>query len=139
MNPNQRLSRVRPPMAKKPILDMFRLQRLAKQRIRAEIDHSGRQIIAGMPVCIRLSQLFGGKRRWDGSRNFNCASHSVLRHLKNWSSARMTYFAEYSSDGSGSPKDLENLDLSGLFLHRCEGAHRCLPPINSSPRFRLDG
>ena len=42
VNPNQRLSRIRPPMTKKSILDVLRPQGLAKQRIRAEIDHSCR-------------------------------------------------------------------------------------------------
>src|SRR5271168_3111510 len=35
VNPNQRLSRIRPPMTKEPMLDVLRPQGLAKQRIRA--------------------------------------------------------------------------------------------------------
>src|SRR5580692_6512780 len=34
VNPDQRLSRIRPPMTEKPMLDVLRPQRLAKQRIR---------------------------------------------------------------------------------------------------------
>ncbi len=34
-----------------------------RQRIGAKVDHSRGQIIAGIPVCIGLSQLVGGKRR----------------------------------------------------------------------------
>ena len=78
MNPNQRLSGIGPPMTKKPILDVLRLQGLAKQRIRAKIDHSCRQIIAGMPVSIDLSQLVGCKRRQNLRRN----SHGRSPRLK---------------------------------------------------------
>src|SRR5580698_750409 len=42
VNPNQRLSRIRPPMTKKPMLDVFRPQGFAEQGIRSEIDHSCR-------------------------------------------------------------------------------------------------
>ena len=58
MNPNQRLAGIGSPMTKKPILDVLWLQRFAKQRIRAKIDHSCRQIIAGSPVGIDLPQFF---------------------------------------------------------------------------------
>jgi hypothetical protein len=52
-------------MTKKSILDELRPQGLPEQRIRAHIDHSCRQIIAGMPVSIDLSQFVGGKRCQD--------------------------------------------------------------------------
>src|ERR1700677_2146517 len=140
MNPNQRLSRIRPPMTKKPILDVLRLQGLAKQRIRAKIDHSCRQIIAGLPVSIRLYKLVGGKRRSGASRNFICASHSVLRHLKNSSSARMTYFAEYSSNASGSPIHFEFSNPPALFCGADgEGLSQHICSINSSLRHWLNG
>jgi hypothetical protein len=58
-------------MAKEPILDMLRLQRLTEKRIRAKINHTRREIVASSPVGIDLSQLF-----WrEGRQNFGCASH----------------------------------------------------------------
>src|SRR5580692_5322418 len=102
-------------MTKKPILDVLWLQGLAKQRIRTEVDHSRRQIIAGMPVIIHLSQLVGGKRRGDARRNFSCASHSALPQLKSSPSEKTTCFAEYSSGASGSPIDFEFFGFSCTF------------------------
>ncbi len=55
MNPNQGLAGIGTPVAKQPILDVLRLERLAQQGIGAEIDHAGRKIIAGSPVGIYLS------------------------------------------------------------------------------------
>ena len=38
-------------------------ERLAQQRIRAQIDHADRQVIARAPVGVDLAQFFGRKRR----------------------------------------------------------------------------
>src|ERR1700729_3579 len=61
MNPNQRLAGIGSPVTKKPILDVFPLQRFTQKRICAEIDHACRQIIASSPVGMNLPQFFGWK------------------------------------------------------------------------------
>jgi hypothetical protein len=44
------------------MLEVLRLERLAEQGIGAKINHSGREIIAGLPIGMHVSQLFGRKR-----------------------------------------------------------------------------
>ena len=53
-------SRTGAPMAQEANLDVFRLQRLTQQRVIAQIDHAGGQVIAGAPVGVHLAQLVGG-------------------------------------------------------------------------------
>src|SRR5437773_8392229 len=65
-------ARTRAPVAEKTLLDMLDLQRLAQQRIGAQVDHAGGQVIARAPVSMNFAQLFGGKplrRLWDSGVN----------------------------------------------------------------------
>src|SRR6202041_4205063 len=73
MNPNQRLAGIGSPVTKKPILDVFPLQRFTQKRIRAQVDHACRQIIASSPVGMNLPQFFGRK----GSQ-FSGNSHQIF-------------------------------------------------------------
>jgi hypothetical protein len=45
------------------LFDVLWLQGLAEQRILAQIDHAGSQIIAGPPVSVDLAELVAGKTR----------------------------------------------------------------------------
>jgi hypothetical protein len=52
-------------MTEQTVLDVFRLQGLAEQGVRAKIDHARRKIIAGSPVSIHLPEFFGRERGQD--------------------------------------------------------------------------
>ena len=52
----------RSPVAEQPRFDVFRLQGLPKQRIRAEIDLGDRQIICGVPIADERGDLGVGGR-----------------------------------------------------------------------------
>ena len=45
-------------MTEQPVLDVFRLQRLAKQRVGAQVQHAHAKVVAGPPVCVHPAQLF---------------------------------------------------------------------------------
>ena len=49
------------PVTQQPLLDVLRLQRLAQQRIGAQIDHAGGQVVAGPPVGVDLAKFFTGQ------------------------------------------------------------------------------
>src|ERR1022692_2426579 len=88
-------------MAKEPIFDVLRFQRLAEKWVRAKIDHARRQVIASSPVSIDPLQLFGGQwsqdfgrighQMFSGNSRF-CAggvrNESGLSHTHNWNRYR---------------------------------------------------
>src|SRR5580704_7964057 len=49
-------------MPQQAVLDVLSLQRLTQQRVRAQVKHAGREIVAGAPVGVHFSQLIGGQR-----------------------------------------------------------------------------
>ena len=77
VNPHQGLAGIRTPVPEQPVLDVFALERLAKQRIRPKINHSRRQVIASPPIGIHFSKLIGRER----GRDFRFFSHDVLQKL----------------------------------------------------------
>jgi len=65
-------------MTEESILDVLGLQRFSEKGIRAEIDHTGRKIIAGSPISMHLAQFLGSERRRDFGSDFSCACHSMF-------------------------------------------------------------
>ena len=51
------------PVAEQPLFDVLCLQGFAKQRVVAQIDHAGGQIVAGPPVSVDLPELVARKTR----------------------------------------------------------------------------
>ena len=49
----------RAPMAEQSLLDMFKRERLAQQRIGAQINLPRRYIVPRTPVRVHFAQLFG--------------------------------------------------------------------------------
>src|ERR1700733_7939389 len=49
-------------MPQQAVLDVLSLQRLTQQRVRAQVQHAGGEIVAGAPVGVHFSQLIGGQR-----------------------------------------------------------------------------
>jgi hypothetical protein len=114
VHPYQGLAGIRTPMAEKPVLDVLGFQWFSKQRIRAKIDHSRREIIAGSPVGVHLAEFFRGK----GS-NFTCASHQISP--ANWIRAARSYISTLqlpSSDVEDGSSDLIGM-IRGLPLTSC--------------------
>jgi hypothetical protein len=50
----------RPPVSEQALLDVFGAERLAQQRVVAQIDHAGGQVVAGAPVGVDTLELLGG-------------------------------------------------------------------------------
>src|SRR5579871_33093 len=57
MDVDERQAGAGAPMSQKPVLDVFRLQRLFEQRIVPEINHSERQVFARSPVGVNFLQF----------------------------------------------------------------------------------
>ena len=66
MRVNEILAGCRAPVAEQHALDVLRLQRLAQQRIIAQINLPDCQIIRGPPIRVELAQLFGIECRSKG-------------------------------------------------------------------------
>jgi hypothetical protein len=62
VNIDERKTRARAPVSEKPILDMFRLQRLAEQRVVLQVDHAEAEIITSAPVCMDFAKRVGAER-----------------------------------------------------------------------------
>ena len=61
VNVSEAQARTGSPVTQQALLDVLRLQRLAKQGIGAQIDHAAGQIIASPPVAVHLAEFFGGQ------------------------------------------------------------------------------
>ena len=69
MDVDEVLSRRGSPVPEQPRLDLFRLERLAKQGIFEEVDLADAQIVRRTPVAIHLVEHFG-RERTVGLRRF---------------------------------------------------------------------
>ena len=49
------------PVAEQALLDVLPHQRLAQQRVVAQVDHAGGEVVARAPEGVRLAQLLGGE------------------------------------------------------------------------------
>lgn len=47
------------PVTQQTPFDVLGLQRFTKKRIRSQIQHPGRKVVAGAPICVRHPQFFG--------------------------------------------------------------------------------
>ena len=72
MHPHECLARIGTPVSEQPILEVLGAQRLLEQRIVAQVDHSGAEIVAGAPVSVDLAKFLGGQWRIGG--------YQLLRH-----------------------------------------------------------
>jgi hypothetical protein len=61
MGPDEAQSRARAPVSQEALLDVLRLQRLAQERIGAQVDHPGGEVAAGAPEGVHVVQLVGGE------------------------------------------------------------------------------
>ncbi len=59
MDQQEALPRVRAPMAQQAVLDVFGFEGFTQQRIVAQVDHAGREVVAGAPVAVHLAQRVG--------------------------------------------------------------------------------
>src|ERR1700722_19976050 len=77
VHPGKALARVRSPVSKQPVLDVFGLEWLPQERVLTEIQHACGEIITRAPVGIHFPNLIGGQRLELGrcGKGFNVAHH----------------------------------------------------------------
>jgi hypothetical protein len=57
------LTGIRAPVPEQAPFDVFGLERFAQQRIGAQVNHAGREVVACAPVAVHLAQRFGIQHR----------------------------------------------------------------------------
>ena len=58
------------PVSQQPRLDVLHLQRIAQQRVLAQINLSNRQVVSGAPVAVHFVEQLGRERLFRGIRRF---------------------------------------------------------------------
>ena len=66
----------RAPVAEQPVLDVLHAERLAQQRVVAQVDHADGQVVARAPPGVELAQLVGRQGRGGAGRRTKWLSHS---------------------------------------------------------------
>jgi hypothetical protein len=59
---DERQSRTGSKVSQKPILDVFRLQRLFQERVLLQVDHAQGHIVASTPIGLHLAHFLGAER-----------------------------------------------------------------------------
>src|SRR6516164_9813421 len=73
MHIDERQSRARSPVPKKPVLNVLRPQGLHKQRILLQVDHAQAEIIASSPIGFYVAKFL--RTEWRGR---NCGSSGTI-------------------------------------------------------------
>ena len=66
VDPDEGLAGVGAPVAEQPVLDVLRLERLAQQRVRAQVEHADAEVVAGAPVGVVLRSSSAERGLGDG-------------------------------------------------------------------------
>lgn len=63
VDPDERLTWIRAPVAQEAALDVLHGKGLAQDGVGTQIDHAGRDVVAGAPVAVNSAEFGGGESR----------------------------------------------------------------------------